>query len=77
MSPPAAPYATMTGSGSSYVVFNTTGNPVVQAKVGLSYVSTANAAANRQAENPNWNFSATQSATISPKMAASMGRMTR
>ena len=53
----------MTSSGSSYVVFNTTSNPVVQAKVGLSYVSTANAAANRQAENPNWNFSTTQAAT--------------
>ncbi|WP_064741897.1 lectin [Hamadaea tsunoensis] len=51
---------TFTGGGS--VTFNTTSSPVVQAKVGLSYVSTANAAANRTAENPNWNFASTQSA---------------
>ena len=34
----------------------------LQAKVGLSYVSIANAAANRTAENPNWNFTTTQQA---------------
>ena len=47
-----------------YVTFNTTSNPVVQAKVGISYVSTANAVANRTAENPNWNFGSTQSAAL-------------
>jgi hypothetical protein len=35
---------------------------VVQAKVGLSYVSTANAAANRAAENPGWDFGAVKAA---------------
>ncbi|MHA6758501.1 lectin [Streptacidiphilus sp. PAMC 29251] len=48
-----------------YVTFNTTSNPVVQAKVGISYVSTANAVANRTTENPNWNFAGTQSAGLS------------
>ena len=45
-----------------YVTFNTSSNQVVQAKIGISYVSIANAAANRTTENPNWNFAATQSA---------------
>ena len=37
-------------------------NQVVQAKVGVSYVSIANAVANRTAENPAWNFDATRTA---------------
>jgi predicted alpha-1,2-mannosidase len=45
-----------------YVTFNTTSNPVVQAKVGISYVSIANAVTNRTVENPNWNFAGTQAA---------------
>jgi predicted alpha-1,2-mannosidase len=49
-------------ANNGYVTFNTTGNQVVQAKVGVSYVSIANAKANITAENPNFNFSATQSA---------------
>ncbi len=61
----AKPNAAATSPNSGYVTFNTTSNPVVQAKVGISYVSTANAAANRTAENPNWNFSTTQAATHS------------
>jgi predicted alpha-1,2-mannosidase len=52
-----------TSSANGSVTFATTANPVIQAKVGLSYVSKANAAANRAAENPNWNFAATQQAT--------------
>jgi predicted alpha-1,2-mannosidase len=48
---------------SGYVTFNTTSNPVVQAKVGVSYVSVANAVTNRTAENPAWNFTNTQQAT--------------
>ena len=52
-----------TSSTNGSVTFGTTTNPVVQAKVGLSYVSKANAVANRTAENPNWNFAATQAAT--------------
>ncbi|MBV2352813.1 lectin [Streptomyces sp. J2-1] len=45
-----------------YVTFDATAHPVVQAKVGISYVSVAGATANRAAENPNWNFDATRTA---------------
>jgi predicted alpha-1,2-mannosidase len=45
-----------------YVTFNTTSNQTVLAKIGVSFVSTANATQNRTTENPNWNFSATQAA---------------
>ena len=45
-----------------YVTFNTTSNQTVLAKIGVSFVSTANAAQNRETENPNWDFSATQAA---------------
>jgi predicted alpha-1,2-mannosidase len=53
------------GSGNTYVTFNTTANQTVLAKVGISYVSIANAKANLASENPNWNFSSTQSAAHS------------
>ena len=59
----AAPGATVQPSAaasSAYVTFNTTANPVVQAKVGVSYVSTANAVANRAAENSGWDFDSTR-----------------
>ncbi|HEV3171016.1 MAG TPA: lectin [Actinocrinis sp.] len=49
-------------ANNGYVTFNTTGNQTVLAKVGLSYVSIANAQANLSAENPNWDFTGTQSA---------------
>ena len=52
-------------ASNGYVTFNTTSNPVVQAKVGLSYVSTANAVANRTAENSGWNFDTTRAAAQS------------
>ncbi len=42
----------------AYLTFDTTQNPVVQVKVGISFVSTANAQANAQAENPGWDFGA-------------------
>jgi len=42
----------------AYVIFNTLQNPVVQVKVGISFVSVANARANVQAENPGWDFDA-------------------
>jgi predicted alpha-1,2-mannosidase len=48
---------TQTGA---FVTFNTTSNQVVQMKVGLSYVSLANAKSNLTSENPNWSFSTTQ-----------------
>ena len=46
----------LTGPSGEYLTFDTTNNQVVQAKVGVSYVSTANAQANRDTENPQWNF---------------------
>ena len=49
-------------ASNGYVSFNTTSNPVVQAKVGVSYVSVANATANRAAENTGWDFNATRTA---------------
>jgi predicted alpha-1,2-mannosidase len=44
--------ATSTGPAGEYVTFNTTGNQVVQARVGISYTSVAEARANRDAEIP-------------------------
>ncbi|MEV6839738.1 lectin [Streptomyces sp. NPDC051133] len=52
-------------ASNGYVTFDTTSNPVVQAKVGISYVSAAGAVANRTAENPDWNFDATRDAAKS------------
>ena len=40
------------------LTFDTTSSPVIQAKVGISYVSAANAQLNWQTENPGWNFNA-------------------
>ncbi|MEU9399721.1 lectin [Streptomyces sp. NPDC048242] len=45
-------------ASNAHVTFDTTSNQVVQAKVGVSYVSVANASANRASDNPNWNFDA-------------------
>ncbi len=42
----------------AYVTFDTRTNPVVQAKVGVSFVSIANARANLRAENPGWDLAA-------------------
>lgn len=47
------------------LTFDTTSNPVIEAKVGISYVSTDNARANWQAENPGWDFDAIKSAAQS------------
>jgi predicted alpha-1,2-mannosidase len=52
----------VSGADGAYVTFDTTKNQTVQAKVGLSYVSTDNAVANRTAENPGWNFAKTKAA---------------
>jgi predicted alpha-1,2-mannosidase len=38
------------------LTFDTTKHQVIKAKVGISYVSTANAKLNWQTENPGWNF---------------------
>ncbi|HTJ69239.1 MAG TPA: lectin [Actinospica sp.] len=45
-----------------YVTFNTTSNQTVLAKVGVSFVSIANATQNRTTENPNWDFASTKAA---------------
>jgi predicted alpha-1,2-mannosidase len=45
-----------------YLTFDTTANAVVQAKLGISYVSDANAQLNRQTDNPGWDFAATKAA---------------
>jgi predicted alpha-1,2-mannosidase len=55
----------LTGPAGTYLTFNTTSDQTVLAKVGVSYVSTANAQANLTAENSGWNFSATESAAQS------------
>jgi predicted alpha-1,2-mannosidase len=51
-----------TDPDSVFLTFNTTSNPVIMAKVGISYVSTANAKLNWQTENPGWNFNAVKAA---------------
>jgi predicted alpha-1,2-mannosidase len=43
--------------------FDATSTPVIDAKVGISYVSTANAKLNWQTENPGWDFGAVKSST--------------
>lgn len=54
----------LAGPSGAYLTFDTsTGNPVIQAKVGISYVSAAGAAANLATENPGWDFAATRQAT--------------
>ncbi|GAA3437833.1 lectin [Kutzneria kofuensis] len=46
----------LAGPSGEYLTFDTTADQVVQAKVGVSYVSTANAQGNRDTENPQWDF---------------------
>jgi predicted alpha-1,2-mannosidase len=41
---------------SMFLIFNTTASQVIGAKVGISYVSTANARLNWNTEQPGWNF---------------------
>ena len=55
---PQAP--AVTGPAGEYLTFNSN---TVLAKVGLSFVSVANAQANVAAENPGWDFATTLSAT--------------
>ncbi len=40
----------------AYLTFDTTSNPVVQVRVGISYVSISNAGLNLNTENPGWDF---------------------
>ncbi|MFZ0664739.1 MAG: lectin [Acidimicrobiales bacterium] len=46
----------------AYVTFNTSRSPVVVAKIGISYVSTANARQNAAAEIPGWSVDTVRSA---------------
>jgi predicted alpha-1,2-mannosidase len=47
-----------TNPDAAFLTFDTSSNPTITAKVGISYVSTANAKLNWQTENPGWNFTA-------------------
>ncbi|MGW7419038.1 GH92 family glycosyl hydrolase [Streptomyces sp. NPDC054813] len=51
-----------TGANGMYLTFDTSSNPKVTAKVGVSYTSDANAAANLSAEIGNWNVGAVERA---------------
>ena len=46
----------------AYVTFDTKSDPMVSMKVGLSYVSVANAEANLRAESPGWDYEAVSAA---------------
>ncbi|MGN5635963.1 lectin [Streptomyces sp. AC154] len=59
---PRASAGVMAAANNGYVTFDATKHPVVQAKVGVSYVSVAGARANRTAENSGWDFDATRNA---------------
>jgi predicted alpha-1,2-mannosidase len=50
------------GPSAVYLTFDTTGNAVVQAKVGISYVNDENARLDWQTENSGWDFDATKAA---------------
>ncbi len=45
----------------AYVTFDTTANPQVLARVGISFVSVSNAVLNLSTENPGWDFDAVRS----------------
>ncbi|MFS4094111.1 GH92 family glycosyl hydrolase [Streptomyces sp. AF1A] len=51
-----------TGANGMYLTFDTSANPTVRAKVGISYTSDANAADNLATEIKNWNFDAVEQA---------------
>ncbi len=57
-----------------YLGFDTRDDPVVQLKLGLSYVSADNALANLDAENPGWDFDAVHRAAID-RWNALLGRI--
>ena len=53
------------GPDSVFLTFDTSKNTTVEAKVGISYVSVANAKQDWQTENPGWNFNSVKSAAQS------------
>lgn len=54
--PRTQPAAASDAVSGGWVTFDTRSNPVVEMKVGVSYVSVANARANLSAENAGWDF---------------------
>lgn len=64
-SSPTAKVAPAVAANNGYVTFDASSNQTVQAKVGISYVSIANATANRAAENSGWAFDTTKAAAQS------------
>jgi predicted alpha-1,2-mannosidase len=62
---PSAKAAPAVAASNGHVTFDASSNHVVQAKVGVSYVSIANATANRTAENSGWDFDGTRNAAQS------------
>ncbi len=64
-SSPTAKVSPAAAANNGYVTFDASSNHTVQAKVGISYVSIANATANRTAENSGWAFDTTKSAAQS------------
>jgi predicted alpha-1,2-mannosidase len=54
-----------TDPDSVFLTFNTTSDQTIDAKVGISYVSAANAKLNWQTENPGWNFNSVKTAAQS------------
>ncbi|MGX6608108.1 lectin [Micromonosporaceae bacterium Da 78-11] len=54
--------STATFTGGNAVTFDASGNRVVHAKVGVSYVSDSNARLNRSTEVPGWDFDGTRTA---------------
>jgi predicted alpha-1,2-mannosidase len=55
--------ASATGPGGEFVTFDTTANQIVQARVGISYVSVGNASANLAQEIPDWDFAGVHGST--------------
>jgi putative alpha-1,2-mannosidase len=67
--------ATTSGVGAgAYVTFDTSASPTVQMKIGISFVSVANAEANLAAESPGWDFDAVR-ATASTRWNEILNRI--
>ena len=64
----------VTGASGAYLSFPTTSSSTVQTKVGISYVSTANATQNRTSENSGWDF-ASISAAAHAQWKALLGKI--
>ncbi len=58
----SGPLRLLKGPEGAYLTFDANKKTPVLAKVGLSYVSAANASANLTAENPGWDFASTKDA---------------